>query len=139
MTPSKQVPPSPARDAYEPPTPTEELEQAATAVELGAGAALRTVEIALAVFFGLLICPPLFILVVIVALPLVVTVAIAAIVGGVVLAPVLLIRHLRGHHNPHVDEYRARVRHAAHALVELLPHRVHGAATAASRKGRRHA
>lgn len=126
-TPSRASSPQ-APDAYERPTPVEQLEQAASYTELAAGGVLRAVEIALGALLTLLLCPPLLILVVVVGVPLIATVAVVALVAAAVAAPYLLVRRLRGHHTPHVDVFAERARHAAHALVDLLPHRVHRAA-----------
>jgi hypothetical protein len=119
---------SQAPDAYERLTPSEEIEQAASFTELAAGGALRAVEVLLGSLLALLLCPPLLILVVIVGVPLVATVVLVALVAAVFAAPYLLVRHLRGHEVPHATVFRARARHAAHALADLLPHRVHRAA-----------
>ena len=107
-----------------PPTsPTEKFEQdALLAGEVAAGA-LRGVEVAAVVLLGLLVCPPLAILVVLVVVPL----ALMALVGGLLIAvlstPYLLVHHFRGHHD-HLSLLAHRVRGAARALVELLPHRI---------------
>ena len=62
------------------------------------GAGLRAAEIALAAFVGLLVCPPLLILAVVVAVPLTAIAAVVAAVVGVIAAPILLVRHVRAHH-----------------------------------------
>lgn len=79
----------------------------ATRVELGeeviaeTGAGLRIAEIGLVVLFGLLLCPPLLILAVVVAAPLI---AISLLVSAVVVAiavPTYLVRRVRAHHHAH--------------------------------------
>ena len=62
------------------------------------GGGLRAAEIALAGFVGLLVCPPLLILAVVVAVPLTAIAAVVAAVVGVIAAPILLVRHVRAHH-----------------------------------------
>jgi hypothetical protein len=65
------------------------------------GVGLRVAELAVVTLLGLLICPPLLILAVIVAAP---ALALAALVAAVV-APVVavswLVRHVRAHHLAH--------------------------------------
>jgi Flp pilus assembly protein TadB len=130
MRPSKQSPPPSASHKYEQPSPAEEAAEVASVAELTVGGALRAVEVAAAVLLALLICPPLAILVVVIVVPLVLTVVLVALVAAVLATPYFLVRHLRGHRTPHVALFAQRLRHAAHALVELLPHRIHRAAQA---------
>jgi hypothetical protein len=120
---SPQVP-----HTYEPLSPSEEIEQAASLPVLAAGAALRGTEIAAAVLLGLLLCPALFILVVVVVVPLVATVVVVSLVAAVLATPYLVVRRLRGHRSVHAALFIERARHAAHAILDLLPHRVLGAA-----------
>jgi hypothetical protein len=127
MQTSKQVP-SGQPHAYEPLSPVEEVESVAAETTLVAGGALRVLEIIGAVFVGLLLCPPLLILAVVVVVPLVLMTLVVALVAAVIAAPYFLIRHLRGHRSPHVAVFAQRLRHAWHAIVELLPHHVHRAA-----------
>jgi hypothetical protein len=65
------------------------------------GGGLRIAELAVVTVLGLLLCPPLLILAVIVAAPVL---AIAAVIAAVV-APVVavswLVRHVRAHHRAH--------------------------------------
>jgi Flp pilus assembly protein TadB len=65
------------------------------------GGGLRIAEIAVVTLFGLLLCPPLLILAVVVAVP---ALAIALVVGAVAVAvfvPVWLVRKVRAHHREH--------------------------------------
>jgi hypothetical protein len=62
---------------------------------------LRAVEVAAAVFIGLLVCPPLLTLAVAVAVPMIAIAAVVGIVGSVFMAPILLVRHVRAHHRTH--------------------------------------
>ena len=102
---------------------TDRLENDALLAAEAAAGALRGVEVAAVVLLGLLVCPPLAILVVLVVVPL----ALMALVGGLLIAvvstPYLLVQHLRGHHD-HVSLLRHRLRRAGRALIDLLPHRI---------------
>jgi hypothetical protein len=66
-----------------------------------AGDGLQAAEVAVAVFIGLLVCPPLLTLAVAVAVPMIAIAAIVGIVGSVFVAPILLVRHVRAHHRTH--------------------------------------
>jgi hypothetical protein len=74
-----------------------------TPVELGeelvevTGGGVRVLEVGLVLFLGLLLCPPLLILAVIVAVPAIAFTAVAA----AVLVPFLLVRHVVAHHRRH--------------------------------------
>lgn len=90
-----------------PPMTAQPMTANPTPVELGedlvevTGAGVRVVEIALVVFLGLLVCPPLLILAVLVAVPaLAVTALVAAVVAAVVV-PTLLVRRVVAHHRAH--------------------------------------
>ena len=58
-----------APDAYAPLSPTEKLEEDASLAGLAAAEALRGIEVAAVVLIGLLVCPPLAILVFLVVVP----------------------------------------------------------------------
>jgi hypothetical protein len=77
-----------------------DAELGADLVEAG-GDGLRVVEIGLTIFAGLLICPPLLILAVVVAVPFIAIAAIVAAVVGAVALPVTLVRRVRAHHREH--------------------------------------
>ena len=78
-----------------------------TPVEVGAdvvevtGGGLRILEIALVIFIGLLVCPPLLILAVVVAVPAIAVAAVVAAVAGAIAVPTLLVRRVRAHHREH--------------------------------------
>lgn len=117
---------------YQPLSPVEAIERDASFAELAVGAGLRGVEIAAGTLLALLLCPPLFILVVIVAMPVVVIGALALVVTAVLIAPYELVRHLRGHQRSHHATVALhRLRRAAHAVADVLPHRL----WAATRRG----
>lgn len=89
-----------------------------------AGAALRAWEVALAVFVGLLVCPPLAILAVVVVVPLIAMALVLGLLALVLAVPYFLIHDLRGHGGGHWALIKQRLRHAGHASVALLPHRI---------------
>ena len=66
-----------------------------------AGGGIRAAEVGVAVFIGLLVCPPLLTLAVAVAVPMIAIAAVVAVVGSVLVAPILLVRHVRAHHRTH--------------------------------------
>jgi hypothetical protein len=74
-----------------------------TPVELGedfvevTGGGVRVLELGLVLFLGLLLCPPLLILAVLVAVP---ALAISAVVAAIAI-PTLLVRHVVLHHREH--------------------------------------
>jgi hypothetical protein len=101
-----------------------EIEDVASEAGLVAGEGLRAVEVAGAVFLGLLVCPPLLILVVLVVVPLLVVGLVLGLVVAVLSTPYLLVHHFRGHHGGHASLFAHRLRAAGRALVDLLPHRI---------------
>jgi NAD(P)-dependent dehydrogenase (short-subunit alcohol dehydrogenase family) len=102
----------------------EDIGEAAADATLAGGVAVRGVEVVAAVLIALLICPPLLILVVVVAVPLAAVAVLVSLVAGVLAVPYLLVRHLRGHRGPHAPLLVDRFRHAARALIDVLPHRI---------------
>ena len=72
---------------------------------------------------GLLVCPPLAILAVLVVVPLLVIALVLGLLAAVLSTPYLLVHHLRGHHG-HLSLLAHRLRHAGRALLDLLPHRI---------------
>jgi hypothetical protein len=124
MTTPKPIRSPGAPDAYEPLSPAEKLEEDASLASLAAGEALRAVEVALVVFVGLLVCPPLAILVVLVVVPLLVTALVLGLLAAVLSTPYLLVHHFRGHHGGHASLLAHRLRRAGRALLDLLPHRI---------------
>lgn len=65
------------------------------------GGGLRVAEIAMVGFLGLLLCPPLLILAVIVAVPAIAIGLVVAAVASVIVLPTMLVRHVRAHHRAH--------------------------------------
>jgi hypothetical protein len=121
MTTSKPITPP---DAYEPLSPAEKLEDEASVAGLAAGGALRAVEVAAVVLLGLLVCPPLAILVVVVVVPLLVMALVLGLLAAVLGTPYLLVHHFRSPDRRHASLLAHRLRRAGRALVDLLPHRI---------------
>src|SRR4051794_29530987 len=93
--------PSSAPDAYKPLSPAEKLEEDASLAGLAAAEALRGIEVAGAVLLGLLVCPPLAILVFLVVAPLLAAALVLGLLAAVLSAPYLLVHHFRARHRGH--------------------------------------
>jgi hypothetical protein len=65
------------------------------------GAGLRALELGLVILIGLLVTPPLLILVVVVAVPTALIMALVAAVVAVIEGPTAVIRLVRAHHHSH--------------------------------------
>jgi hypothetical protein len=102
---------------------TERVEEVATEVGLVGALAVRAVEIGALVLIGLLVCPPLFILIVVVVVPLVALTVLVSLVAAVLATPYLIVRHARGHRAGH-EVLRHRLGRAFHALLDIAPHRL---------------
>jgi hypothetical protein len=100
-------------------------EHLALEAEVVVGGGLRAIEVATVVVLGLLVCPPLAILVVVVAVPLLVTAVVLGLLGAVLATPYVLVQHLRGHPGGHLALLKHRLRRAGRALLDLAPHRIH--------------
>jgi hypothetical protein len=98
-------------------------EDAGRAAEAVAGG-LRATEVALVVVIGLLVCPPLAILVVVVVVPVLVLALVLGLLAAVLSTPYLLVHRLRGHHDGHLSLTAHRLRHAMRAILDLAPHRI---------------
>jgi hypothetical protein len=110
-----------APDAFERST-TEKVEEDVALAGVAAAGGLRAFEVGLVVLIGLLICPPLAILVFLVAAPLFVAALALGLVAAILSAPYLLVHHFRG--GSHLSVAKHRLRRAGRALVDLLPHRI---------------
>jgi hypothetical protein len=113
-----------ATDAHEPLSRAGQLDEDASLAAVAVGDALRAGEVALVAFIGLLVCPPLAILVFLVVVPLLVTALALGLVVAVLSTPYLLVHHFRGHHGGHAALLAHRLRRAGRALLDLLPHRI---------------
>ena len=107
----------------EPYSATERFEEVASEIGLVGALTLRAVEVGTLVLIGLLVCPPLFILVVVVVVPLVALGVLVSLIAAVLATPYLIIRHLRGHRAGHAV-LRHRLGRAFDALLDIAPHRL---------------
>ena len=105
--------------------PHEEIDRLALEADVVVGGGLRVLEVVPIVLVGLLVCPPLAILVVVVVVPLVVIAVVLGLIGAVLATPYLLVQHFRGHPGGHLVLVAHRLRHAGRALFDLAPHRIH--------------
>jgi hypothetical protein len=108
-------------------THADKLEEDAELAGVAAAGALRFVEVAAVVLIGLVVAPPLAILVVLVGVPLLVTALVLGLVAVVLYTPYLLVLHFRGHHG-HLSLLKHRLGVAGRALLDLAPHRIHAGA-----------
>src|SRR3954447_8100671 len=111
-------------DAHAPLSPAEKLEEEASLVGLAAAEGLRGIEIAGVVLLGLLVCPPLAILVFLVVVPVLAMGLVRGLLAAVLSTPYLLVHHFRARERGHGSLFVHRLHRAARALLELLPHRV---------------
>ena len=65
------------------------------------GACLRVAELGLVIFIGLLVCPPLLILAVVVTVPLLAISALILAIAAAIVVPTALVRRVRAHHRAH--------------------------------------
>jgi hypothetical protein len=103
------------------------LEQDAEVAGVAAAGSLRAIEVAAVVLVGLLVSPPLAILAVLVAIPLLIAAAALALLAVIFGTPYLIVQHLRGHHG-HLTVLKHRLRVAGRAVSDLAPHKIHHAA-----------
>jgi hypothetical protein len=108
----------------DPPRRTEHLEEDAALAGVVAAESLRAVEVAAVVLLGLLVCPPLAILAVVIVVPLLVIALVLGLIVAVVTAPYLLVHHFRAPDRGHLALLAHRLRHAGRAFIDLAPHRV---------------
>jgi len=102
---------------------TERIEEVASEIGLVGALTIRAIEVGTLVLIGLLVCPPLFILVVVVVVPLVALTVLVSLVAAVLATPYLIVRHVRGHRAGHAV-LRHRLGRAFRALLDLAPHRL---------------
>ena len=98
-----------------------EVEEEAAVAGLEVG--VRAVELVPIVLIGLLVCPPLAILVFLVVVPTLVLALVVGLLFAVITTPYLLYHHFRGHHG-HGALLLHRLRRAGRALFDLAPHRI---------------
>jgi hypothetical protein len=124
--------PTTAPNAHERVSRTEKLEEDAQLAGVAVDGSLRAFEVAAVVLVGLLVCPPLAILVVLVVVPILVTAVVLALLAAILGTPYLLVQHFRGHPGGHLSLLAHRLRLAGRALLDLAPHRIHAAARKSS-------
>ena len=100
---------------------TERVEEVGSEIGLAGALTLRAVEVGTLVLVGLLVCPPLFILVTVVVVPLVALTVLVSLVAAVLATPYLIVRHVQGHRAGHAV-LRHRLGRAFHALMDIAPH-----------------
>jgi hypothetical protein len=105
----------------------EHIEEDALVTGYAAAGTVRGVEIAAIVLLGLLICPPLAILAVVVVVPLLAIGLVFALLAAIVTLPYVIVQRVRGHHGGHGAVLAHRLRVAGHAVLDLAPHRIHAA------------
>jgi ABC-type nickel/cobalt efflux system permease component RcnA len=113
-----------ARHQHDHRSPSEEIEHVASEAAFAARGTLSAVDVTAVVLIGLLVCPPLMILVVVVVVPLLVIALVLGLVAAVLSVPYLLVHRLRGHHGGHASLLADRLRRAGRALHDLAPHRI---------------
>jgi hypothetical protein len=104
-------------------TPRQTIEEDVSVAGLAVGTGLRAVEIFPVVLTGLLVCPPLAILAVLVVVPVLAMALVVGLLGLVLFTPYLLVQHLRGHTH-HASLLAHRLRHAGRAVLDVAPHRI---------------
>jgi hypothetical protein len=124
MTTPKPITPQDATRAHESRSGSANIDDIASEAALVAGGTFRVLEVAPLVLIGLLICPPLAILVFVVVAPLLVIALVLGLLAAVLSTPYLLVHHFRGHHGGHAALVAHRLRHAGRALFDLAPHRI---------------
>jgi hypothetical protein len=110
--------------SVDPHSRAEKLQEDADLAGVAAAGALNAVEVAAVVLLGLLVCPPLAILVVLVVVPILVTALVLGLLAAVLSTPYLLVHHFRGHDRGHLPLLAHRLRLAGRALFDLAPHRI---------------
>jgi hypothetical protein len=114
----------PIRSPREQLSVSEKLEEDASLAAIVAADGLRAVEVAAIVLIGLLVCPPLAILAVVVVVPLVLAALVLGLLAAIVTAPYLLFHHFRHPDRDHLPLLGHRLRRAARAVIDLAPHRI---------------
>lgn len=116
-------PPS-APGSRAPQSATERLQDDAALAGVVAADAGRALEAAGVIAVGLLVCPPLAVLVFLFVVPFLIVALTLGLVVAVLSTPYLLFHHFRAPDRGHISLLTQRVRHAARAVVNLAPHRI---------------
>lgn len=124
MTTHNPIKPPGSPDSSAPLSPTGKLEEDVSLAAVGATGALRAAKLTAVVLIGLLVCPPLAVLVFTIVAPFLVVALILGLLAGILSMPYLLFHHFHGHHGGHLSLLAHRLRVAARALIDLAPHRI---------------
>jgi hypothetical protein len=82
------------------------------------------VRVGAVVAIGLLVCPPLAVLVFLFVVPFLIVALAIGLLLAVLSTPYLLFHHFRNREAGHMSLLRQRVGRAARALLDLAPHRI---------------
>lgn len=124
MTTHKTFTPPSAPQTSALPSRTERLEEDAALAGAVAGDAARAVQVAAVVAIGLLVCPPLAVIVFLVVVPFLVVALAVGLLVAVLSTPYLVFHHFRARDGRHVSLLAQRLQRAARALIDLAPHRI---------------
>jgi hypothetical protein len=124
MTTHKPIKSPGAPDASELPSPAGKLDEDVSVAAAEATGALRAVKATAVVLIGLLVCPPLAVIVFTIVAPFLVVALVLGLLALVLSTPYLLFHHFHGHHGDHLSLLAHRLRRAGRALMDLAPHRI---------------
>jgi hypothetical protein len=114
-----------APDRYERLSHADRLEADASLAAGASAGALGALKLAAVVVLGLLVWPPLAVLVFLIVAPALVVALVLGLLAAVLSTPYLLVHHFRGDHGGHhLPLIAHRLRRAARALFDLAPHRI---------------
>jgi len=124
MTTHKTFTSQDAPRASQPPSPVEKLEEDAVVAGVVASDAARGLQLGAMVAIGLLVCPPLAVLVFLIVVPFLVVALAVGLLLAILSTPYLLFHHFRAKDRDHMSLLARRFRHAVRALRDLAPHRI---------------
>jgi hypothetical protein len=124
MTTHKPFNPRGAPESSAPQSPPERLEEDAALAGVVAADTGRALEVAGVVAIGLLVCPPLAVLVFLLVVPFLVVTLAFGLILAVLSTPYLLFHHFRARDRGHMSLLTHRFRRAAEAVIDLAPHRI---------------
>ena len=119
--PEQRAPSGGAPSAPHATSPTDALEEEAL---LAGALASDAVRMGALVAVGLLVCPPLAVLVFLCVAPFLIVALAVGLLVGVLSTPYLLFHHFRAGDGRHISLLGQRVRRAGRALLDLAPHRI---------------
>ena len=105
-------------------SPAERLEEDAALTGVVAADTGRALEVAGVVAIGLLVCPPLAVLVFLCVVPFLVVALALGLFAAVLSTPYLLFHHFRARDQGHMSLLTQRFRRAVKAVIDLAPHRI---------------